>query len=386
MSADREELLALRRLAELEAKAGGSTSASAPAPQAESPLKKAAPYYLGPAGPARAVSEVLGVVDELATKAAYKGGGAVTDIATNLGASPEVAAGTGVAANMAVQAIPAVLAGATAGKLASPAMTDLARRTMRSAVKPERAARLSGKADPAIDTMLQRRIYATEAGTESLADDITKLENQIQGVLNSSNATVDVQNTAMQLQRAVDKVRRSPYAVEEFQTIRDAFNRFLSHPMVAGRTNIPVAEANQLKRGFTDKVGPKAYGTGDAAKEALQNAERLANKTMGTALREGVAAAEPLVAPTLKEQSELINALKVLTPRVSVEGNKNPIGLGALSPSVRNLVVWLADRSPWFKSQLAHTAYHGASRIPAEVVGGGTMAVETVRQRLPESK
>lgn len=351
----------------------------APAPKEKGVLERAAPYYMGPAAPMRVGADILKFVDDVSQKVGYKSGEVATDIATGVGASPETAASVGVGANMVGQG--AVGAGVGSLFRAPAAVEKVARGFMQSAVKPERAMRLSGKADDGITTLMERRVDGTGSGVDRLKNQIDDMEATAQGVLNSSNATVDVMNRAMQLQNAVNKIRRSPYAAEEFQVIKDAFNRFLSHPEVAGKSQLTVAAANELKRGFYNQVGSRAYGTGDAAKEALLNAERLANKTMGESLRQGIAAAEPRVVPTLKEQSELINALKVLEPRASVEGNKNIVSFAAFSPSLKHLIVWLADRSPWFKSKISHELYHSRNRLPQELATAAVVTESGARGR-----
>jgi hypothetical protein len=128
---DREELQALRRLAELEAKAGGG---AAPMPQQQQQQPQAQPGFLQnmlnvftspqTAGGPMAMTgrEGLRQGGELLERGAYSAGGDVTDVASGMGASPEVAGGAGFAANVGVQAIPTLL-GAGAGRAAQPAVT-----------------------------------------------------------------------------------------------------------------------------------------------------------------------------------------------------------------------------------------------------------------------
>src|SRR6267378_7942556 len=85
-------------------------------------------------------------INDLLNKAAYKAGGAVTDIA-----GPEA----GFATNVAIQSAPMLLGGALGTKTA-PVLEGVAKALMKSAVKPTAADLASGDAGAAIDTMLKR--------------------------------------------------------------------------------------------------------------------------------------------------------------------------------------------------------------------------------------
>src|SRR3990167_10122757 len=116
-------------------------SAPAPTPQAQAPGSEPLPplsQRLGDIGMAgvRGVTSgggplggIMGMTGEgikqsgeLLNRGAYRAGGAVTDVASGMGASPEVAGGAGYLANVGVQAIPTLL-GAGAGRAAQPAVT-----------------------------------------------------------------------------------------------------------------------------------------------------------------------------------------------------------------------------------------------------------------------
>lgn len=103
--------------------------APAPAPEAAAPAPAADPSFLEMMGQVLTSPQTAGGplgmigregVEEIEKgfeAGGYKAGGAVTDIATRAGASPEAAAGAGLAANTAVQAIPVAI-GTGVGRLA----------------------------------------------------------------------------------------------------------------------------------------------------------------------------------------------------------------------------------------------------------------------------
>ena len=371
MANDSEELAALRRLKELEDRSGGVQ----PPTGENDMLKKAAPFYMGPFGTARAARDVLHGVDELTTRAGYKAGELASDTATGFGFSPETSAAIGVGYNMLGQA--GVSAGLGSLVRAPVAMQNLGRRIMQSVVKPEREARLSGKADTAINTMLERKISGTEGGRDLLKDRIGELEGKIQGILDRSTGLVDRDIIAGDaLTGALSKVKNNLDVRSDTKAITETIDKFKNHPQLGGAQHFPVKMANEMKQSLYRTMGEKPYGS----LAAKSTAETIAEKWLAKGLRENVGRMEPGVVPSLAEQSELINALKVMSPRVSVEGNKNQIGIGIVSPSVEKLVVWLADRSPWFKSKLAQTAYHG-TRLPQELATAGVAAESGLRQK-----
>ena len=131
---EREELNALRRLAELEAKAGGSPAQPPPTAPGSAPMPGFG-QRMGDMGMAAAQGMLRGGMPGLIAgagaegmkqfgqgmdRAAYETGGAVTDaLAPHV--PPEVAGGAGYAANVATQALP-VAAGALAGRGADQAI------------------------------------------------------------------------------------------------------------------------------------------------------------------------------------------------------------------------------------------------------------------------
>ena len=314
----------------------------------------------GPLGMALgAWREGAAIGGENLNRSAYRAGGAVTDFASNLGASPPVAAGAGYATNVGIQALP-VIAGAGMGHAFAQPLKPVANWLMQSAMKPSQIMRESGAAERAATTMLDRGISATRGGREQLQGLVTGLETQIDDILTRSPAQVDKYAVASTLRSALNKVKTNLSANADAATIQASFDDFINHPLLKNTQLFPVSLANQMKQSIYSALGPNAYVPGVKTGTA-----RLADKTIARGLRENVARAEPGVVGPLSEQAELLNALKVMTPQALREGNKNIVGLGALSPTVENALVWALDRSPWTKSLLAQGLYGGT--IPSGV-------------------
>ncbi len=76
-------------------------------------------------------------------------------------------------------------------------------------------------------------------------------------------------------------------------------------------------------------------------------------KALARGLKEEIVKEEPSIGPLNARESDLINALKLVEQRAAVDMNKNPVGLGAVTPSPSKMALFMADRSALVKSLLA---------------------------------
>lgn len=393
---DREELAALRRMAELEAKAGGTATKDQPrlrattegatyemlANAAGSPVDivnfgmnaLTAPTRMAPSVFGSGIPKVntpvlgsewwkerLGVKDQI-SKAAYNAGGEATDVATRLGASPETAAKVGFATNLSAQTIP-VLLGGEIGKLASPIFDSASRTAMTSAVKPSVDDHLSGNAGRAIDTMLKEGINVSQGGVHKLRQKIGDLNQEVARNIASSNARVDKGDIYRQYASARDTFMKQVNQQKDLNTLRESFQEFMAHPFWNPAGKMPVQKAQELKQG-TYRMLEGKYGE-------LESAGIEAQKAMARGLKEGISSAVPAVASLNAKESELINALSVMERRAFLELNKNPGGLAYFASNPKAAAAYMADKSSMFKSMLARALYSGQEAIP----GSAGMAV-----------
>ncbi len=321
------------------------------------------------------VSGAVGAYTDEANKAldkgAYKLGGAVTDMASNAGASPEVAAGAGYAANVGVQTLPMVAGGAITKPLVGPAK-DASRALMQSAVKPTLKALKSGDASRAIDTMLKRGFNATEGGMARIKLQIEKLNNEIASAIQNSTATVSKAEVGKSLLSTLDKFQKQVNANADVKTIKQAWMEFRNHPLLAGKTEIPVQLAQELKQG-TYKQLSKKYGE-------MSGAEVESQKALARGLKEQIAQKVPGINNLNKEESELINTLNVAERRVLMGMNNNPAGLSLLAGNKAAAAAFMADKSALFKSLMARMLYSNADEVIPSVGRIGVGAVEAGTQ------
>lgn len=303
---------------------------------------------------------------EALERGAYKTGGAVTDVAAKV-LPPEAAAAAGFATNVAIQALPSIVLGEAAKRVAAPALEHGARQLMQSALKPTKDELLKGKAARAINTMFEEGINVTPGGVIKLRSQIDALNREIMADIMSSTATVNKAEVARSLISSLNKFKMQVNPRSDLATIERGWLEFLEHPLLQGRVDIPVQLAQKMKQGTYHAIGGKAYGE-------LKGAEIEVQKTLARGLKEEIAKAVPGIDKLNKAESELLNAEVMVTARVLMDANKNPMSLGWLAAHPSTWMGFAADRSPLVKSLLSRGLHGGAEQIPAtagRAIGAG---------------
>lgn len=282
--------------------------------------------------------------------AAYKLGEKVTDTT----GSPEL----GGLANLAANAAP-MLIGGVGGTAAGEIGKKTGQRLMQSAIKPTIGDLQKGKAQRAIDFMLREGVNPTEGGIASLRKEGADLANQVKAVLSQSNSMVttgDVQNRLLKL---ASELEGGTLGAQRSKEVMGILKSFLDHKNVVSGANMTVQNAQKMKQLNYQELDDIAYGIG--VKPA---AEARALKDLTNELKTGIEKAAPEVIPLNAKGSEIWNAIKVAERRSLLEGNKNPVSLGAsFAAAAHNpgltLGMWL-NSSAWGKSMLARGVYSAA--------------------------
>lgn len=327
------------------------------------PRHKATPQEISQAG-SGIVGRTADAASTAVEDAAYHAGGGATDLAARAGLSPETSAQIGRATNVGVQALP-TLFGMGVGRGAAPILEGTAKNLMQAAVKPNLAFRTADKADRGIETLLKEGISPTPGGAAKLQRAITQLEAEIDAAIQSSTATVDTQKVAQTIKSVINDYKMGLKEAENTAAVDKVEQLFLNHPAIKGIMQLPVQTAQKVKRGIYKDLDDSAYGANLGS-----NAERDAMKAGARGLKEGVAAGVPQTTAPMKRQSDLINALKMIEPRIAVEANKGSIGMGWLANEPAAALGFAAERDPWVRGLVARGIYAGRERLP-EAIGGG---------------
>lgn len=304
-------------------------------------------------------------------KFAYDRGGDATDLATKIGLPPSIAAGAGFATNFLTQAIPSMITSFKVPGGGGPVLESPASWLMQTAVKPSPADLKSGAAARAFSTMLDEGVYPTVSGMDKASKITGALDDQVTNAIAKSPANVSVAAIGSRLRDPYQKALTQMNPQDDLAAIRGAWDQFKTSPLVAGKTEIPVQLAQELKKGTYQALGGKSYGeVGSAAVEA--------QKALARGAREEVAKAVPEVVAPLARQAALMNVRDVAGNRALLEASKNPMGLAALRIGDNPLssAAFMADRWAALKAFLAMQMY-GASKpqvlAPFGAAGGALL-------------
>jgi hypothetical protein len=295
---------------------------------------------------------------------------AISALLTRAGV-PEAETGLEQAVQFGAQALVPTNLGAKAGAaVGSKVGKGTARSLMNSALKPTIEQHRSGDAAVAVDTMLREGVNATPGGVAKMRAMVDDLNRKVSDTILNSTKAVDKKFVMDAVDDLMTKFRKQVAPQGDLAAIRNTLDDFLNHPDIQGR--IPVQLAQELKQG-TYRILSKKYGQ-------LGSAETEAQKAIARGLKEGVAAAEPIVAGLNAKESKLIRALDVAERRMLMDLNKNPGGLAWLAGTPQGFAAFMADKSALFKSLVARMMNASGGPVGATAGAAGGMSLYGLSQ------
>ena len=297
--------------------------------------------------------------------APYNVGAAVNDKAAKY-VSPEIAAGLGTAANFATSLVPMAVGGA-AGGMAQPAFQAMGKNVMQRALKPTVADFRKGKADRAVETLLDEGVNVSRGGVEKLRGMGEKLNARVADEIAGSTATVDKNAVAARLLDTEKKFTAQVNPQSDLNAIDDVWTNFLKHPQLSGNQTMPIQLAQELKQGTQARLKAKYGEMGDASTEA--------QKALAFGLRKEIERGAPAVGPLNRKASDLWNALNVTERRALIGGNNNPVSLPTVIGAAHNPAFgasMIVNSSDLAKSLAARLLYSG--QLPANAGRGAGLA------------
>lgn len=242
------------------------------------------------------------------------------------------------------------------GQMAAPAVRAYSEGMMRNALNPIYKANLKGDADVAVNTMLDQDIPLSRKGTDRLQDAISELNKKVVNAISSSKETVKVSDLESAFNQSLQNTKGMPKS--DLDLIKRELQQFKTHPLVAGKSEIPVQDAQILKQGFQQSVADR-YGQPGTGVDKAQ-------KAIAHALREQVGTKVPDVIPWNKEEQKLIRTLNVAQRRLIMEGNRNPMGLAGLEiANPKTFAAMMLDKNSVFKSFLARLLNKAKETAPS---------------------
>lgn len=364
--ADREELEALRRLAELEAKAGNKPDA------ANRYLDAAMGGFRSGIGPIGGMAwEGMKHLDEVSREYGTKAGQYVTDKAMDFGASPEGAAAAGATTNAGVVGLPMVLTGGQIGSVLNPAVRRGGEAVMRWAMRPNSSLGPE-RARTAVRSALDHGASATEGGANRLQQQINALRGDRDSLIANAppGLGVPVTDVAAGAQDVARRIARGTNPQDDLNAVYGAVNDFMRNPNWAGRRTIPLADAQAAKAENYRQLGDPAYAFG-----RRPQAERDAIVGMTSQLRGGIERAVPGVREMNQELRGMIDALRSIRPQVEGGANQAISGftpyIAASNPAMAAAAEGMRNNA--VRSAIAQALYSG--RLPQKLgyAAGGSV-------------
>ena len=233
---------------------------------------------------------------------------------------------------------------------AGEALKGKAQTFMQSALKPTLKQSQTGRAQTAINTLLEQELPITKETVDTLKSNISNLNQDISSKIAGSTATVKKSDVLKPLNALYEERMVQTNPEKDLNAIESARQEFLKYNKGEYNPNvIPVQLAQDLKQGTYRALSDKYGGIPNPAEAASIKAQ----KTLARGLREQIASEVPAVKDLNAQESKLLDTLGVTERRMFMTLNKDPFGLSMLATNPLKTAAMLMDRSPAFKSILA---------------------------------
>lgn len=230
------------------------------------------------------------------------------------------------------------------------AAKEYAPQLMQSALKPVLSQLQKGDANKAITTLLEEDVSPNYKGLSKLGEKVTELNTRINELVHNAPNVISKQKVLDIANQIRARLSLPVNSAKDIEALNQSLNEFASHPLLQSSDAISVPLAQQMKQETYRSLGDKAYGE-------LGSASREAQKALARGLKEQIAEAVPAVQPLNQRESDLLNAMNIIERRALLEGNKNPLGFGPLTPSKEMFGLHMLDKSANAKAFLARELY-----------------------------
>lgn len=242
------------------------------------------------------------------------------------------------------------------GKLAGMAATKAAPWLMQSALKPTQTLlkNYGTTAPKVVQTLLDEGVNVSAGGLRELGDLLSFTNKQIADKVASARALVDKGSVLGRVGSTYDRFGAGLDARSAATAITGEGEKLIDHPNVTGDT-MTVQQAQSMKQAIYREV-KDAYG--QISKPAVE-----AKKAIARGLKEEIASAVPGVTELNAKDSRLMAANDAVARRVTVAGNRDPVGFAWAAHSPATFLAALMDRHPVVKSMVANAMWKSASAV-----------------------
>ncbi len=205
-------------------------------------------------------------------------------------------------------------------------VTAGAKAVYRGYLKPSLSQRMLPKANEIVETALNEALPISKRGVQTAGRVIGELRNEVDDILAQSPDTLDLHAVADKV-RAFAKARYYKPGVDlaDYQLALNVADKLDLHPSLnlapgaaPAAVDVPLAAANESKRGLYTSIKEAGFGTPQGAKKTTE-------KFAAHEIKTGLEAAAPEIAPLNARESKLIDAAKAIAKAVEREANQSKL-------------------------------------------------------------
>lgn len=244
------------------------------------------------------------------------------------------------------------------------------KRLMHSALKPNPSLmREAGTTAPElVKTLLDEGVNVTPGGLDKLQRLVTATNDEIKQLVKNTPGEIQKEMVAARVLPTAQRLSQQVNPQKALKDVGKTVTRFMEHPTMPGTLSVPEAQA--LKVGTYKQIG-KDYGK-------LSNATVETQKALARGLKEEIEAKAPGIKNLNAREADLMAAQDAVAHRVSIAGNRDPVGFAWVTQNPQTFLAALMDRSPVVKSMLARGMYQSAgaaSNVSPQLIRAAVVAL-----------
>lgn len=242
--------------------------------------------------------------------------------------------------------------GAGLGAIAS----KVAPKLMQSALKPTLSVLKEYRTTPArlVKTLLDEGVNVSEGGLQRLNDLLTAKNVEIADAVKNAPGLIGKDSILSRLGQTYERFSKGLDARGAMKAISEEGGKLIDHPEYVGDA-LTVPQAQGLKQAIYAEASD-AYG--QLSRPALE-----AKKSIARGLKEEIETAAPGIKGLNAREAEFMAARDAVERRVTVAGNRDPVGFAWVAAHPTTFLAALIDRAPVVKSMLSHLMYDSAAKI-----------------------
>jgi hypothetical protein len=224
---------------------------------------------------------------------------------------------------------------------------DFSKFLMATALKPTKKDWQTGKAQIAINTLLENDIPLNAKGQQRIEGKIGDINEKISQVINDNNIIIDKDTVLAPLKAMRIERLKQARPKDDIGAIDKAIESFYEdHP-----GTITIKDAQEIKQGTYKFQLKKAFGEQKSIDTEI-------DKALARGFKEQIESVDPNIKPLNAQEGDLFTTLRLMDDRLNMEQNKGPFGISTIAPTQLGFTASMLERYLPFKDFLARKLYN----------------------------